>query len=203
MYQRLFPDMPSGFTGKPFKLPPPKRGERQTRTGRWRGGSNVQLVGMEELQDTLTKMLESTDDLRDVWKDIYHPAVLEGERKFFDTEGDGKWPDLTDRYMFYKAKHGGGTGLLIGTPRRKRFPRTRGSLRDSLTVQGHPAAILDMSARWFRHGTRDPLANIFFSKKGRRKRKPMDAKSLSMQTAFADAVRLHAERYAQQWGGSV
>jgi len=156
---------------------------------------------MDELQAAIAKMLGSTEDLTEVWDDIYHPASLEGMKSYYSTEGDGRWPDLTSRYLFYKASHGGGTRTLIGTPRRRRFQRVTGTLMRSLTVKGDPNHIYAPSARWMRTGTKDPLANIHFSKRGRRKRKPMDAKSLSMTLAVNKAVREHLARYAAQWEG--
>jgi hypothetical protein len=161
----------------------------------------VQLLGVEDVQAALARMLESTDDLTPVWDDIYHPASMEGMKSFYATEGDGKWPDLTSRYLFYKASHGGGTRTLIGTPNRRKFPRVTGTLMRSLTDKGHPAHIYTSNTRWMRTGTRDPLANIHFAKKGRRKRKAIDAKSLSMQIAVNKAVREHLARYEAQWEG--
>lgn len=170
-----------------------------------RRGQNVSanLEGLEGLQAALEKMLADTDDLSDVWRDIYHEAVLEGESNYFSSDGDNSWPDLTSRYLFYKSRHGGGTKTLLGTPNRRRFPRIYGTLRDSLTSKGSPLHIFDVNARWMRSGSRDKLANIFFTKKGRRKRKPMDAKSASMQVAFQTAVQEHAKRYSELWGGTT
>jgi len=164
-------------------------------------GTNVKVIGMEDIAARLEEMLRNTDDLAGVWKDIYHPALLKGEREFFDSEGEGKWRDLTSRYELYDSMHGGGGQMLTGTPRRKAFPRARFSLRDSLTNANDSYHIFDLNARWFRMGTRDPLANIFFAKKGRRKRKPMDAKSQAMQDALRLAVEEHSRRYAIEWGG--
>lgn len=166
-----------------------------------RRGTSVKLQGAEELQAALEKLLASTDDLRDVWRDIYHPAVLEGQAAFFASEGDNRWPDLTSRYLFYKSSKGAGTKTLVGTPPRKSYPRVSGTLRGSLTQEGHPLHIFDMSARWLRTGTKDPVANIHFAKKGRRKRKAIDAKSPSMQVAFKQAVEQHAREFAEMWGG--
>lgn len=179
-----------------------KKGERVTKYGRNRRGANVQLVGIDELAGVLEEMLRSTDDLRGAWTDIYHPALLKGEEAFFDTEGEGKWRGLTERYEMYDYLHGGGGPLLTGTPKRKRYQRPHGHLRASLIEANHPFHIFDVTARWLRTGTRDPLANIFFAKRGRRKRKPMDAKSESMQGALRLGVEEHCRRYAQQWGGT-
>jgi hypothetical protein len=178
-----------------------KRGDRETKYGRWRRGTNVQLVGIEEVSERLRIILENTEDLSQFWCGLYHPMILQGESEFYDSQGDNKWPDLTDRYLFYKAKKGAGTRTLIGTPARKKFPRPRGTLHDSLTSPNHPLHIFDVSARWLRTGTKDPLANIHFAKKGRRKRKALDAKSVSMQKAFREAVMKHAEAYGDMWGG--
>jgi hypothetical protein len=199
MGTRLFPHMQSDF-GK-WKGSKPKRGERETNYGRWRRGSNVQLLGIEELEDRLRFILENTEDLRGPWQDIYHPAVLQGSSDFWQREGDNKWRDLTDRYLYYKAKSGVGTRTLVGTPPRLNYPRIPGTLRDSITKKGHPLHIFDMSARWLRTGTRDQLANIHFAKKGRRKRKAIDAKAFSMQAAFKQAVEQHARVYGEMWGG--
>lgn len=164
-------------------------------------GQSVKLQGAEELEAVLTKMLRETEDLSDTWRDIYHPAILKGAQQFYDAEGDNKWPDLTSRYLFYKSKKGAGTRTLVGTPSRKSFPRIPGTLRDSITQEGHPLHILAINPRWLRTGTKDPLANIHFANKGRRKRKAIDAKSVSMQLAFREAVEQHAQAYGDMWGG--
>lgn len=164
-------------------------------------GTNVQLVGIEELQASLETMLRETEDLRPAWEAVYHQAVLDGQDRFFASEGDGRWGQLTDRYLFYKARHGGGTRILVGTPRRRSYPRVHGTLRDSLARKGHPLHIYDTNPRWMRTGTRDPVANIHFSKKGRRKRRPIDVKSSSMQVAFRQAVEEHLRRYGRIWEG--
>lgn len=169
--------------------------------GRSRGSLVVlDLDGDERLRRVLEAMLRETDDLRPAWKDIYHPATLRGAQDFFATEGDGKWRDLTDRYALYKAQKGIAPRILVGTPPRKRYPRPQpGDLMRSLTTPDSEDHIFDINPRWMRTGTRDKLANIHFAAKGRRKRKPLDAKSPSMQAAFREAVEEHARRYAAQW----
>lgn len=163
-------------------------------------GTNVRLEGIEELQERLTRILRETEDLRPAWEDIYRPAVLDGQRRYFDSSGDNRWPDLTDRYLFYKARKGVGTRILVGTPPRRKFARQVGMLRASLTQRGHPNAIYDRTPRWMRMGTRDPVANIHFGR-GRRQRKAIDAKAPSMRVAFQKAVQEHLDYYDDLWGG--
>lgn len=203
-YRRLFPDMPSDFGRVPRSvLSKAKRGERETRTGAWRRGANVQLVGVEELSARLRFILENTEDLRPAWKALYHPAVAQGTQWFFASQGDNRWRDLTAPYLFYKAKHGGGTRTLIGTPLRKKFPRARGTLYNSLTNPTHPLHIFAVSPRWMRTGTKDPVASIHFAKRGVRKRKAIDAKSPSMQAAMRRAIDEHLSWYEQMWSDAA
>jgi hypothetical protein len=77
-------------------------------------GSGIKTVlkGREGLKNAVDMMVRNTSDLRFAWREFYEPGIREGNENYWKLDGDGKWPDLTDRYMFAKMRRGYGTRLL-------------------------------------------------------------------------------------------
>lgn len=148
-------------------------------------GTNASIEGLAELQQVMETMLRNTEDLRPAWP-IYHQAYMKGERAWFDSSGDGTWTPLSRKY----ARSKGNARIL----------RLTDALYLSETSEGgwH---IYEPTPRYVRLGTRDPVANIHFSKK-RKKRRPMDVNSPTMQAQMVEAIRKHAEEYAHMWSGA-
>jgi hypothetical protein len=176
-------------------------------------GTSIKTVleGYDGFQYAISKMVKNTSDLRYAWREFYEPGIREGNENYWRLDGDGKWPDLTDRYMFAKMRRGYGTRLLYGPGNadmsrrpgsrggRRQYHRTPGTLMRSFIAENAAMRTAKYDPRRLDIIYRDNLANIYFTQKGRRARKPMNVRSLSFRMAFNEAIMHHLNWYLQRW----
>jgi hypothetical protein len=170
--------MPSGFgTSKPTKY---KQAAR---------GSGAFLEGYDGLAQALAIMLGATEDLRPVWP-LYHRAFMDAERIRIESHGEGEWGRYSGWYAKWKATKHPGSGPFVIT----------GATKASLVGEG-PGHIYEPYPRYVKFGTTQPPAEYNYRKKGRHRRRVIDAKSPALMNELRKAVEEHAQAYARMWNG--
>ena len=165
-------------------------------------GLSVAFKGQDEFIQRVDFLMRNTRDLSYAWREFYDPAIVEANRMFWQTEGEGKWKDLSEEYFWQKVRAGVGGRVMYGTPPRKKYPRPNpGGLMRSFTGANPSTRAEKFFPREMWHVYSDPLSNIFFTAKGKRARKPLNVRSVAMRLQLNEAVREHGLWYDRMWGG--
>jgi phage gpG-like protein len=80
------------------------------------------FFGEDQVNRTMVGFAERAADMRPAW-DLIETRFTEYEEKWFSSEGDGQWPQLSKDYARWKAVHFPGEPVL----------HREGTLQDSMT----------------------------------------------------------------------
>jgi phage gpG-like protein len=139
----------------------------------------VEMLASAELLGRLDRYGRGLDDWLEVWPEVAD-AFAQREEIWFDREGEGTWPQLSDDYREWKAVHYPGQPILV----------REGDLRESLTDPDK--VVLGESATELLLGSSDPVAK--YHDKGTRRM--ADRRTvipvIRLAGAFANLLQRHA-----------
>jgi hypothetical protein len=94
------------------------------------GWVSAELHGVSDVRGRLGKLADELDDFSGLWESL-SDVMVEHELEWFGSEGEGSWPQLSEKYAAAKARAGYVPDILI----------REGDLLESLTDPARAASV--------------------------------------------------------------